>query len=167
MLRRVDARVSLTIALLSVAVLAAGCFKYTYVRPALAPAGSEVRVHLSEPGFTRLSAAVGADVPRLERTIEGTIVQADSTKLLLATRVWTESASARDWLVQRVDIPMADIEQLELKQLNKRNATLIGVGAGAVVGVLVVGWLTGVFGGTTSAEPDPGQPEFARPRLPR
>jgi hypothetical protein len=161
MLRRTDVRSTLTIVALNIAVLTAGCFKYTYVRPAQAPVGSQVRVHLSEPGYTRLSASVGSDVPRLERTIEGLLVQADSSKLLVSTRVWTESASTRDWLEQRVDIPIGDITQLELKQLNRRNATLVGVGAGVVFGALVVGWLTGAFGGTTHGEPDPGQPEFA------
>jgi hypothetical protein len=161
MQRRTDVRSTLTIVALNIAVLTAGCFKYTYVRPAQAPVGSQVRVHLSEPGYTRLSASVGSDVPRLERTIEGLLVQADSSKLLVSTRVWTESASTRDWLEQRVDIPIGDITQLELKQLNRPNATLVGVGAGVVFGALVVGWLTGAFGGTTHGEPDPGQPEFA------
>lgn len=153
--------------LLNLAVLATGCFKYTYVRPAQAPVGSQVSVHLTESGFSRLSSSVGSDVPRLERTIEGTVVQSDSSKMLVATRVWTESASSRDWLEQRLDIPTSDITQVELKQLNKRNATLIGVGAGVVFAALVVGWVTGAFGGTTKGEGDPGEPEFARPMLRR
>jgi hypothetical protein len=106
-------------------------------------------------------------VPGLERIIEGTLVQSDSNKMLVSTRVWTESASTRDWLEQRLDIPTSDITQVELKQLNKRNATLIGVGAGVVFAALVVGWVTGAFGGTTTGEPDPGQPEFARPMFRR
>jgi hypothetical protein len=165
--RRADLRSSLTIALLNVAVLTAGCFKYTYVQPAQAPVGSQVRIHLSEPGYARLSTTVGSDVPRLDRTIEGSVVHADSAKLLVSTRVWTESASTRDWLEQRVDIPVNDIAQLELKQVNRRNVTLIGVGAGLAFGALVVGWLTGAFGGTTGAEPEPGPGEFARPAFHR
>lgn len=142
------------------------CFKYMHVPPGQAPVGSQVRVFLTEPGFERLSASVGRDVPHLDRTFEGVVVHSDSAKLLVSTRVWTEGASTRDWLEQRVAIPLGDIAQVQLKQLNRRNVAIIGVGAGLVVGALIVGWITGEFGGTTEGTPDP-QPEFARPGFPR
>jgi hypothetical protein len=152
---------------LAAVLLSLACYKYTYVQPGEAAVGNEVRVHLSESGYTHVSEAVGPAVPRFERTFDGVVVHSDSAKLLISTRIWTEGASPRDWLEQRVAVPATAIAQLQLKQLNMRKVTLLGVGAGVVVGAILVGWLSGEFGGTTDAGGDPTPSELARPGWPR
>jgi hypothetical protein len=149
------------IALLWAVVSTSGCYQYRNVpltEPP--PVGREVRIHLSESGFTRLSATAGEQVPRLSRTIEGDLVQANEGSFLVALRVWSAGAPARDELVQRVSIPARDVSQLELKQLDKRKVGLIAAGAGAVLGVFIVRYVSGVFGGTTGPLPEPGPSEM-------
>ncbi|MGQ0649229.1 MAG: hypothetical protein ACT4P7_16885 [Gemmatimonadaceae bacterium] len=150
--------------LLCLALASAGCFKYTYVSVAEAPVGREVRVHLSPEGLARLTTAVGDQLPDLRRTFDGSLVQVNAQQLLVSVRLTTDARIASAGLMQRVAVPVGDVQQLELKQLDRRKVTLISVGAGAVLAALIAHYVGGIFGGTTGTIPEPGQPETIIPR---
>jgi hypothetical protein len=114
-----------------------------------AQAGQQVRVHLTEPGFTRLSNQAEGALPHVSRTIEGDLVEATDQQLLLAVRIGWDPSVPGDRLRQRVAIPVADIWQLEHRQLNKTKTALIVVGAGVAVGSIIVSSIHGQYGGTT------------------
>ena len=143
----------------------AGCFRYSYVPLADAPVGQEVRVHLSREGHARLSSAVGEALPDLPRVVDGSLVQANARQLLISVRVATDSRVASAGLRQRLAIPAGDIQQLEVRQLDRKKVVLIGVGAGLALGAIIAHYVGGVFGGTTGPFPEPGPTELVQPQL--
>jgi hypothetical protein len=145
----------LRLAPLSLLVVTAACFEYTTVRPELAQVGRPVRVHLTEPGFSRLSAEAAGALPHLGRVIEGDLVEATGQQMLVAVRVGWDPSVEGDRLQQRLAIPIADIWQVEVRQLNKTKTALIVAGATVAVGSIIVSTIHGQYGGTTiGPQPD-------------
>jgi hypothetical protein len=142
-----------------------GCFRYNYVPLAEAPVGEEVRVHLSREGHARLSASVGEALPNLPRIVDGSLVQANAQQLLISVRVATDSRVASAGLRQRLAVPASDIQQLEVRQVDRKKVVLIGVGAGLALGAIIAHYVRGVFGGTTRPFPEPGPTELMQSRL--
>jgi hypothetical protein len=149
---------------LGLAAASAGCYKYTYVDRSEAAVGDNVRVHLSQAGYQRLAASVGDQVPGLRRTFDGSLVGASVDRLLVAVHFSGDARVSSQGLEQRVSVPMADVQRLELKQLDKKRVIIIGAGAGVVLGALIVHYVGGEFGGTTGKFPEQGPSELMAPR---
>ncbi|MBC7895155.1 MAG: hypothetical protein H7066_07065 [Cytophagaceae bacterium] len=144
-----------------------GCYRYQYAPVAQAPVGKEVRVHLTPEGFTRLRAAVGDGLPNIRQVFDGALVEQNAQQLLVSVRVATDARVATAGLMQRVAVPVDDVQALELRELHKGKMLAIGIGAGVVLAALIAHYVGGVFGGTTGTIPDPGQPETIIPLLRR
>lgn len=144
-----------------------GCYRYTYTPIAQAPVGKEVRVHLTPDGYTRLRAVAGDGVPNLRQVFDGSLVEHNAQQILVSVRVATDARVATAGLMQRVAVPAADVQALELRQLHRGKMIAIGIGAGVVLAALIAHYVGGVFGGTTGTIPDPGQPETIIPQLQR
>ena len=142
------------LALLGFAAPTVGCFDYVAVSAAKAPAGRTVRAQLSERGFTRLSEAVGGSVPHLTRTIEGELVEANEQEIFVAVRSGPTGSMALGELHQRIAIPVADVLQLEVKQLNRGKTVAIAAGAVA----LVIGLVEAQIHTQTAPFPGPATP---------
>jgi hypothetical protein len=146
-------------AVVPLALSAAGCFHYAYVPVAQAPVGGDVRVHVSEPGFARLNESRRDDVPLRSPTIEGRLVSATARELLVSVSVPAPiNAAPAVELHQRVMIPVADVLQVERRELDRTKTTLLGVGTAAIVAAIIVRSVSGTFGGTTTEPgPQPGE----------
>lgn len=141
------------------AAVSAGCFKYTFVPIAEAPVGKEVRVHLSAEGHARLATAVADQLPNIGRTFDGSLVDVNNERLLVSVRIADDPRAMSSGLRQRLAVPVGDVQELELKHLDRKKVTLIGIGAGTVLAAIIAHYVGGVFGGTTKPFPEPGQPE--------
>lgn len=159
--RRRITRCAVTVCL---AAASTGCYKYAYVDRSDAAVGQQVRVHLSQAGYQRLATSVGDQVPGLHRTFDGSLVEASVDRLLVAVHFSGDARISSQGLEQRVDVPMADVQRLELKQLDRKRVIVIGAGAGVVLGALIVHYVGGEFGGTTGTFPTPGPSELVAPR---
>mgnify|MGYP001557065886 CR=1 FL=1 len=151
---------------LVLALLAAGggCFEYSYLPLAQARVGSDVRIQLSEDGLVHLVTATSGIVPHLSRTLEGTLVEADSRQLIVAVRVWSGGAGAENQIEQRVAIPAADVVAIERRQLDKKKTGGIAAAVGGAIVVIVARHLGGIFGGTTTNTPPNTPAELVVPR---
>jgi hypothetical protein len=162
MMSRTKPRTALALALL---VAGSGCFEYSYVPLAQARPGSDVRIQLSEEGLVHLAAATFGGLPHLSRTLEGTLVEADSRQLVVAVRVWSGGAGAENQIEQRVAIPAADVVAMERRQLDKQKTGGIAAAVGVAVVVLVARQLSGIFGGTTTSTPPNSPAALVAPRI--
>ena len=144
-----------------------GCYRYQYTPATQAPVGKEVRVHLTPEGFTRLRAVVGDAVPNFRQVFDGALVEQNAQQILVSVRIVTDARVATAGLMQRVAVPVGDVQALELRELHKGKMMAIGIGAGLVLAALIAHYVGGVFGGTTGTIPDPGQPETIIPLLRR
>lgn len=128
---------------------AMGCYEHVAASTAIGPAGTEVRVLLSDSGYARIAREVLHDVPTLKRSVTGELVQANEREVLLAVRVWTNERDPGNALSQRIGIPRADILQLEVKQVDRRKTAVLAVAITLGVTAFVVSLLSGQFGGST------------------
>jgi hypothetical protein len=151
------------LALLCGVLQASACYRYVHVPLGDAQAGRQVRLHLTDSGFARFSAEVGEGVSRPSRVVAGDVLQADTQRLLVAVRVRSQESASPQPLTQRVAIPLSDVSHAELRQLDRKRTTVLGVTAGIVLGAIIAHYVGGVFGGTTVPRPDPGPGELIRP----
>jgi hypothetical protein len=139
--------------------LTLGCFEYRPVPLTTPPVGKEVRVHLTDAGYNRLSETTADGVPRLRRTMDGSLISADGQRLLVAVASWQGRPGTRETLHQRIAVPVSDVISLERKLLDRRKTTLVAAGAGAALVAFIAYYVSGEFGGTTSPFPEPGPGE--------
>lgn len=153
-------RVALALALL---VAGSGCFEYSYVPLAQARPGSDVRIQLSEEGLAHLATTTSSSGLRPSRTLEGTLVSADSGQVTLAVRVWSGGAGAENQIEQRVAIPVADVVAIERRHLDGKKTGGIAAAVGVAVIVVVARQISGIFGGTTTSTPPNISTELVAP----
>jgi len=104
-----------------------GCYTYTPTPPSAAPPGSDVRIHVSRSA----SLTVG-EVPLPESgVVRGQLVEAPSAETLMCS-VLLETGlpgSPSRGLRGTVSIPLDDVEELEVRRLDRvRTFSLVGVG---------------------------------------
>jgi hypothetical protein len=120
---------------LGVAVWAlSACFTYTTAVPSAMRIGERVRVRVSGAEADRLEATLGQN----ERTIEGEVLeQADSSIALgVAIPVLPDASSLSSRPQQRVVIPRAEVQEIELRRLDKvRTSLLVGAAVAAVAAI--------------------------------
>jgi hypothetical protein len=142
-------------------MVTSGCFRYLSVSPSSAPpVGEEVRARLSEGGLVRLAPEIREQ--QRGSVVEGEVVEADGSALVLAVSLGSEGApqrSGRD-LRQRVVIPVADVMELELRQLDKKRTAVVLGGAATLLGAFAITELFGGFGGSSRPPGPPDPPEM-------
>jgi hypothetical protein len=110
------------------------CYSYTAAPPSGARIGERVRVRVSGAEADRLEPTIGQS----GRTIEGELLeQADSSIALgVALPSQMEASTVASRPQQRIVIPRAELQEVELRRLDKmRTSLLVGVGVGAVVAI--------------------------------
>jgi len=122
-------------AALGLAALAlSACYAYTAAPSSGARVGDRVRVRISGAEADRLEPMLGQS----GRTIEGDLLEeADSSVALgVALPYQLDAATMGSRAQQRIVIPRAELQQLELRRLDKvRTSLLIGIGVAGVVAI--------------------------------
>ena len=117
------------------AVLSA-CFSYTALPPSGPKVGQRVRVRLSAGEAERLDSIVGVR----DRVVEGDLLEQADSSIALAVPL-PVSGSSQSSIVsqqtqQRIIIPRADVQDVQLRRLDKlRTSLLVG---GAVAGIAAI-----------------------------
>ena len=110
------------------------CYAYTAAPPSGAHVGERVRLRVSGAEADRLEPTLGQS----NRTIEGDLLElADSSVALgVALPYQLDATTMSSRAQQRVVIPRAELQALELRRLDKmRTSLLIGGGVAAVVAI--------------------------------
>ncbi len=128
-------RATLLLALL----VGSGCYTYSETSLADVPPGTPVRVRVSGDEADRLAELRRSD----DRVVPGTLVRRDNGAILLDTPVvGDDPAQPGAALVQRVEIPVGEVREVELRRLDRvRTAAFVGAVAAAAIGV--VAWQMG------------------------
>ena len=128
-----------------------GCHAYASSNLGAVSSGDRVRALLTQEQYTEFEEyLLGGD-----RRVEGTVVEADSSGMLLEVPVVTVERGIRlDSYHQRLRIPAPGIADLEIQSLDRvRTYTLVGLGA-AGLGAIV--WDQVLANSRRGAEPTPG-----------
>lgn len=142
------------IPMITLAGLLAGCYRYVPARMGAIPAGTAVRLHLSDEGVQRLE---GFTASRRDQ-ISGELIRwAD--EVMVAVRVpAAEGVVDRD-LRHRVVVPADEVVSIEVRERDQtRTAVLIG-GAAAIVTTALVAVFSGTFGGSERSGSPPMKEE--------
>ncbi len=110
------------------------CYAYTGAPATGTRVGERVRVHVSGAEADRLEPMLGQSA----RTIEGDLLElADSAIALgVALPYQLDATTMASRAQQRIVIPRAEVQDLELRRLDKlRTSLLIGAGVAAVVAI--------------------------------
>ena len=110
------------------------CYVYTAAPPLGARVGERVRVRVSGAEADRLEPTLGL----MGRTIEGDLLElADSSIALGVALPYQPDATAMaSRAQQRIVIPRAELQEVELRRLDKvRTSLLIGIGVAGVVAI--------------------------------
>ena len=130
---RAGKRGILAAAAVAAALLTGACHTYAPSTPADVTAGDRVRTLLTQPQFEEFDEhLLGGD-----RLVEGTVVEADATSMLLEVPVVTVAEGIRiDSYSQRLRIPLQGIADVEIRSLSRgRTYALAGI-LGAAVGAI-------------------------------
>ncbi len=122
-----------TAAAVAAALLTGACHTYAPSTPTDVTAGDRVRTLLTQTQFEEFSEhLLGGD-----RLLEGTVVEADATSMLLEVPVVTVAEGIRvDSYNQRLRIPVEGLADVELRSLSRgRTYALVGI-LGAAVGAI-------------------------------
>jgi hypothetical protein len=113
----------------------AGCYTYAPATLETVPAGAKVRALLSTEAQVDLRDRVGIDA----RELEGSLVERDESKILLAVRVPPPATgfSTGEAVFQRIDIARQDVLRVDVRKVDgPRTALFIGgIAAAATAGV--------------------------------
>lgn len=135
-------------------LLASGCHTYASSNLGAVSGGDRVRALLTQEQFVEFEEYL----PGAGRRLEGTVLEADSSGMLLEVPVVTVERGIRlDSYHQRLRIPAPGIADLELQSLDRlRTYSLVGLAA-AGVGAIV--WDQALRGARRGGERPPGPPE--------
>ena len=134
------------------ALLTGACHTYSPGTPADVTAGDRVRTLLTQPQFEQFEEhLLGGD-----RLVEGTVVEADATSMLLEVPVVTVAEGIRvDSYNQRLRIPLQGIADVEIRSLSRgRTYALAGI-LGAAVGAIAWDQFRGSRRGEAIPPPPP------------
>lgn len=134
------------------------CFQYAAIPVGAVRQGAELRVNLTEAGYTHLKDSVGDQLPRLRNRMEGVVVSMNDERLVLGVAISSDRPAARE-MQQRIGVPLPDILGLERKSLDRKKTGIIVAGAAAALAVFTYHWISGEFGGTTQPAPETGPGE--------
>lgn len=119
-------------------LLLAGCYGYSGATMETVRVGEPVRARVSGAQAERLEPVLG----NIGRVVEGDLIEkADSTlTIAVATPVSVEGGATLSRAYQRIEIPRADLQELEVRHLDRTRTSLaaVGVAAGAAAAFAAV-----------------------------
>ena len=137
---------------LALSLVASGCYSYTGVSPAAVPPGSSVRVTVT-PSAT---VGVGANpLPEGTRSLTGKLMEGSTNQTLLLSVALGKGDPrlASRQLRSTVTVPMADVQRLELRRMEKGRTALL-IGGGTLGAYLITTWAFNVL--DPSSDPSDG-----------
>ncbi len=151
--------------LMAFVILVSGCARWIPARVGEVPAGTDVRLRLSEEGAAQLRELTGAR----QSEVSGQLLRWGS-EVMVSTALRTAGAGANSSnLRQRFVVDEEDIVGVDIRELDRTRTGLFVGGVAVVAGsaiVWVVSQLAG--GGTAATNPPPSAPSepFVRIRIP-
>ena len=141
------------------ATAALGCYTYAPAVMETVPVGARVRALLSSEAEAALRDSLGLDL----RTLNGTLVQRQDSRLLFQVRTAAGSAAfGSQPLNQRIAVSPQDVLRVDVRRMSGvRTGVLAGVLAGAALVVAIEGF--GLLRPGTPQPPPGGPPELRRP----
>jgi hypothetical protein len=151
--------------LMVLSVPMSGCYRYVAARAGAVPAGTEVRLHLSQEAATRVEPVIGTGLQQVDGTLEQW-----ATEVVLGVRVPTAEGAVDRGLRNRVVFTPAEVIAIEVREKDRAKTYLL-TGALTAVGVgAVIAAISGVFGGSQNTDPpveeDSRVPVFRVPWFP-
>ena len=123
---------------------AGGCYHYLPSSPQEVATGQAVRLRLTPDEATKYT-DLRLTNPRL---LEGKVVDRSADGVMLdATVGVNNAATGARALTQRLNVALSGVLDVELKELDRAKTGFL-VGGGAVIAGLVIGKVSGAFGGT-------------------
>jgi len=150
------------LAALALSLLAAGCYAYTEASPAAVPPGSNVRLRVDP----RATLSAGETPLDTERPIRARLLEGSTAERLLCSVALGsgDPLSASRGLRGTVSIPITDVERLEVRHL-ERGRTAAAVGAGVLLGFVVLDWAFNILNPSEAPNDDTGGVDNARVML--
>lgn len=136
-------RPRLTLTALALSLLASGCYSYTVVSPAAVPPGSEVRLTVSPQANIGVSSDL---LPQGNRSLRGRLMEGSTGETLrLSVPVARGDAGmASRQLRSAVSVPMADVQQVELRRFEKGRTGAVA-GGGLLASYIILRWAFNVL----------------------
>ena len=127
-------------------LVAGGCYSYVAAPSTGARIGEQVRVRVSGAQADRLEQVLGVN----DRNIEGELLeQADGSVVLgVALPVPGQSGTTLERAQQRITIDRAELQDIELRRLDKLRTTLLVGGAVAAVAAIAATTGSSLLGGS-------------------
>lgn len=120
-----------------------GCYAYVPGRMETVEPGQSVRLRLSPEEAERLAAARRTDL----RIMDGTVVRRSEGELLLDIPVGRfEPREGTRALIQRVNVPLSEVRDVELRRRDNLRTGLAVGGLGVAVGIGITAALRGGIG---------------------
>lgn len=142
------------LATLALAVLLSGCYRYTPARMGSVPAGTEVRLQLSDEGARRMETFTGSRRAR----VSGELIQWTEDVVVSVGVPASEGMVDRD-LRQRIVVAEDEVVGVEVRERDRtRTAVLVG-GAVTLVTTALITAFSGEFGRSGGDEPPPTHEE--------
>jgi hypothetical protein len=140
----------------------AGCYRNVPVELTQVAPGTSIRAHLTAVAQDRMRTEQAPGAGRV--MLSGKLVRTTTDSVILGVESTVMEANVRTRTFY-TDVPLlkSDVRTIELRQLDRRRTTLtvIGLGLGAIAGVLIALDYGGSSTGTVN--PGPGVPETRIP----
>ncbi|MSR36000.1 MAG: hypothetical protein EXR95_05055 [Gemmatimonadetes bacterium] len=137
-------------AILVLTLTSSGCYRYVPQQPGTVPIGTEVRVHLTAAGMTRLGEAYGTASGTLDGRLDSW-----SEEVVVTVSVAPAPGMIDRGLRNRIVISQSEVISVDLRQRDPTRTGVLSVGLGVLVIGTAVAMFSGAFGGSTADDPDP------------
>ena len=140
------------------------CYTYAAVPASGARVGERVRVRVSGAEADRLEPTLGLS----GRTIEGDLLEAADSSIALGVALpyQPNGTTVASRAQQRIVIPRAELQELELRRLDKvRTSLLIGIGVAGVVAIAASKGSSLIGGSGAGGSPNEGRIPLMAPVL--
>ena len=151
--------------LMALVILVSGCARWIPARVGEVPAGTDVRLRLSEEGAAQLRELTGTR----QSEVSGQLLQWGSEVTVSAALRTAGAGAYSSNLRQRFVVDEEDIVGVDVRELDRTRTGLFVGGVAVVAGSAIV-WVVSqlVGGGTAATNPPPSAPSepFVRIRIP-
>ena len=138
----------------SLLLLTAGCHRYVPVRAGSIPVGTEVRVELSDGAAARMEGVLG----RRLTEVAGELTEW-SDRVVVAVPVATTAGLTDRDLRRPVVLELEEVVGVDVRERDRLRTAILIAGVVAAVGSAALAAFTGTFGGSSTGEDPPEQPE--------
>ena len=152
--------------LMALVILVSGCARWIPARVGEVPAGTDIRLRLSEEGAAQLEELTGTR----QSEVSGQLLQWGSEVMVSAALRTAGAGANSSSLRQRFVVDEEDIVGVDVRELDRTRTGLFVGGVAVVAGSAIVWVVSQLAGGGTAAPTDPptsGPSEpFVRIRIP-